>query len=384
MGWLDRTAAAVLALGVLALLTGLLPLERVVESLDGVVPTLVFLAALVVLAELARRAQVFELVAARLTVVARGNYVVLFLLCTAFAALTTVFLNLETTAVLVTPVLLALAARAGISPLPLAMTTVWLAGTAGLLLPVSNLTNLLAGDRLHVSAGEFAARMWLPEAVAAGVTMVFLWVFHWRLRQRGEPRYVPPEAERAKDRVLTAVAWVACAGFAVAVLLDVEPWLAACGAAALLVVAFVVRDRAALGWGLLPWRLPAFVTGLVLIVATLGEYGLAGAMAEVTAAEPYRTAAVGAVLANLVNAVPAYLATQTAIPVTEPDLVFALLIGTNAGALVTPWASLSTLLWLETCARHGVLVPMTRFVLTGAGLALVAVAAATWTLVGTA
>jgi Na+/H+ antiporter NhaD/arsenite permease-like protein len=47
----------------------------------------------------------------------------------------TMFLNLDTTAVLVTLVMLALAPKVRIVSLPLAMTTVLLANTASLLLP---------------------------------------------------------------------------------------------------------------------------------------------------------------------------------------------------------------------------------------------------------
>jgi Na+/H+ antiporter NhaD/arsenite permease-like protein len=39
------------------------------------------------------------------------------------------------------------------------MTAVWLANTASLLLPVSNLTNLLAADRVALAPAAFAARM---------------------------------------------------------------------------------------------------------------------------------------------------------------------------------------------------------------------------------
>jgi len=51
--------------------------------------------------------------------------------------------------------------------LPLAMTTVWLANTASLLLPVSNLTNLLAADRVGLKALPFARQMALPQLAAA-------------------------------------------------------------------------------------------------------------------------------------------------------------------------------------------------------------------------
>jgi arsenical pump membrane protein len=40
------------------------------------------------------------------------------------------------------------------------MVTVWLANTASLLLPVSNLTNVLAMRRLHLTPHEFFTRMW--------------------------------------------------------------------------------------------------------------------------------------------------------------------------------------------------------------------------------
>lgn len=54
------------------------------------------------------------------------------------------------------------------------------------------------------------------------------------------------------------------------------------------------------------------------------------------------------------------------------DQLLALLIGTNVGPIITPWASLATLLCLEFCRTHGVRVPMTRFVVTGAILAVLA------------
>ena len=133
------------------------------------------------LAELARRDGLFDVIATRVAILGRGNYALLFALCLAFASLTTALFNLDTTAVLLTPVLLALAARAGIAALPLAMTTVWTANTASLLLPVSNLTNLLAMDRAGLSTHEFAARMWLPAVVAVVLTVALLGLRHHRL-----------------------------------------------------------------------------------------------------------------------------------------------------------------------------------------------------------
>jgi len=64
-----------------------------------------------------------------------------------------------------------------------------------------------------------------------------------------------------------------------------------------------------------------------------------------------------------------------------PAELLAFLIGTNVGPLVTPWASLATLLWFERCRTAGVKVPLARFVGTGLVLAVTGTAAATAALV---
>ena len=60
------------------------------------------------------------------------------------AAVVTAVLSLDATVVLLTPVVAAAATRAAVSPRPMVYACVRLANSASLLLPVSNLTNLLA------------------------------------------------------------------------------------------------------------------------------------------------------------------------------------------------------------------------------------------------
>jgi arsenical pump membrane protein len=287
------------------------------------------------------------------------------------------FLNLDTTAVLLTPVMLALAPKARIAPLPLAMTTVWLANTASLLLPVSNLTNLLAADRVTLTAPRFAARMWLPQLAAIAATMLFLWIFFWRRGARGADRYTPPEPAVIGDRVLFTATGGACLLFVVGILAGVQIGLAATGAAAIAVVAFAVRDRSRLRPALLPWQLLVFVTGLFLVVPTLMRYGLSDLMVRLVGtgdgiAGDLRAAAAGAGLSNVINNLPAYVAGEAVVPVANHDQLLALLAGTNVGPVITPWASLATLLWFEWCRRRQVRIPLWTFVLTGTVLTAVA------------
>ncbi|MEU0542527.1 SLC13 family permease [Nocardia sp. NPDC005978] len=382
---LDGVRIGLLVLGLLCVATGLLPRAEAADNMARIAPLLLFLVSVIVLASLARRAKVFDVIAHRLAIIAGGNYAALFLLCVLFASTTTAVLNLDTTAVLLTPVMLALAIPARIAPVPLAMTTLWLANTASLLLPVSNLTNLLAADRVALHALDFGARMWLPQLLSVGVTMVCLWLWYWRRPHRGADRYVVPEPVTpadARERVLLYATGGACLLFVLAIPFAGERIeYAAAGAALIAVAAFGFLDRSALRWSLFPWQLLVFVTGLFLVVPTLGRYGLSTVMSTLIgddsgAAGAFRAASAGAGLSNLVNNLPAYTAGEAVIPVGERDQLLALLIGTNVGPLVTPWASLATLLCLEFCRTHEVRIPMRRFVLTGLALAVLATGAA--------
>jgi arsenical pump membrane protein len=162
--------------GGICVATGALPWHVAVDTTQRVGPILGFLAAITVVAELADVAQVFDVAATRAAKLARGRTTTLFCLVLLLGAFTTIVLSLDTTAVLLTPVVLALASRLRLSPLPFAMAAVWLANTASLLLPVSNLTNLLAVSRLRASAVDFSSRMWLPALFSLLVTALVLGV----------------------------------------------------------------------------------------------------------------------------------------------------------------------------------------------------------------
>jgi arsenical pump membrane protein len=177
--------AVLLLAGAAAVATGLLPLADLV-ALGRVAPILLFVVVVTVVTELASEAGVFRWIARRFRHWGRGRSILLWLFLAAFAALTTVFLSLDTTAVLLTPVVVSVARQAGLPALPFAMTTVWLANTASLLLPFSNLTNLLAQHNLGgISPAGFAGLMWAPALAGVVVPLVFIGiVFRRDLRKR--------------------------------------------------------------------------------------------------------------------------------------------------------------------------------------------------------
>src|SRR6478752_6370532 len=198
-----RTAivgAVLLVLGGIAVATGLLPVPEVVELWDRVWPILLFVIAITVVTELAAEAGVFTAVAQQTARWGRGRGWLLWLLVVVVAALSTIFLSLDTTAVLLTPVVIVMARHAGLNPLPFALTTVWMANAGSLLLPVSNLTNLLAQHRLgDPSPVQFAALMAAPAVVAIVVPMVVVFLL---ARRSLLVRYDTGEEDGIGDPVL--------------------------------------------------------------------------------------------------------------------------------------------------------------------------------------
>jgi Na+/H+ antiporter NhaD/arsenite permease-like protein len=383
-----RTAivgAVLLALGAVAVLTGLLPPAEALALWDRVWPILLFVVAVTVVTELAAEAGVFTVVAQQTARWGRGRAWLLWLLVAAVAVLSTIFLSLDTTAVLLTPVVIVLARHAGLDPLPFALTTVWIANTGSLLLPVSNLTNLLAQHAMgEPSPFAFAALMWAPALVAIVVPLIVVFVIS---RKRLLVRYVTGEEDGIEDPVLFWIAAAVVVALMPLLVSGIPVWMPASAAAVVLLAVFAVRRRSVLRFGLLPWQLVLLASGLFLFIEALHANGLGTLLARVSGSGEsplalLRLSVTGMVGANAIDNLPAYLALEPA--AGSPVRLAALLIGVNAGPLITPWASLATLLWHQRLSSFDVRIRWGRYMLLGLLVAPVTVVLATLALAATA
>lgn len=369
--------AVLTALGLVAVASGVLPLDAVAALAERSAPILGFVVAMTVVAELAAEAGVFRALAERLARMAGGRAILLWLLVVVLATASTVFLSLDTTAVLLTPVVVSLAAHVRLPPIPFALTTVWLANTASLLLPVSNLTNLLAAERLALHPLEFAALMAAPALVAVVVPAVIVLLVR---RRELAARFVPDEPAAIGDRPLFWTAVGVLVALVPLLVSGLPVWLPASGAALVLVVVFAVRRRRVLRPGLVPWSLLVFVCGLFLAMQAAHELGATAVLGALAGTgegplELLRLAGASALSANAIDNLPAFLALEPF--AASPLRTAALLIGVNAGAIVTPWASLATLLWHQRLVAMGVEISWWRYVALGLLVAPLTVAGAT-------
>ena len=358
--------AVLLAVGAVAVATGVLPPGDAFEIFDRVWPILLFVVAVTVVAELASIAGVFDIAASVLARLGRGRTWVLWFLVVALAAAATAFLSLDTTAVLLTPVVISIARARRLDPLPFAFATVWLANTASLVLPVSNLTNLLAVHRLgDLDAPGFLALLGPSALVAIAASVVLLGLV---FRRGLSGRYGAAPPPRVHDRPLLITAGVVVAVLLPLLVSGLEPWIPALVAAVVLGAVFLWRSPRTLRVGLVPWQLVVFASGLFLTVGAIEALGSGAIVAALSGTGDdlfslWQVAGVGMLGANVLNNLPAYLALESA--AGSPVRLAALLIWVNAGPLITPWASLATLLWHQRLHALGVDVPWRRYILLG-------------------
>lgn len=338
------------------------------DALAGLTPTVAFLAALLGLADGCRRAGLFEAVGAALAVGARGEPRRLLAMVFAAAAGTTAVLSLDATVLLLTPVVFATAARLRVSPRPHVYACSHLANSASLLLPVSNLTNLLAFQASGLSFIRFAALMALPWLAALAVEWGALTrAFRRQLESPTRAEAGAPERV-ALPRFALAVLGLTLAGFALSSVVGVAPvWIAAAGALALsLRTRMTVREvvRATEPGFLI------FVLGLGVVVRAASEHGLGSTLDAlvphgVGLPELLAIAALSAVLANVVNNLPATLIILPAVAAGGPGGVLAMLVGVNVGPNLTYVGSLATLLWRRVMRAHGEPTELGEFVRLG-------------------
>jgi arsenical pump membrane protein len=360
----------VAALGaVLVVAVGAISFHGARTSLGRLGPTVGFLAALLVLADGCRRAGVFDALGGLMAFGAHGRPRRLLGMVFLAAAVTTAVLSLDATIVLLTPIVFATAARLPTSPRPHVYACSHLANSASLLLPVSNLTNLLAFAACGVSFTRFAALMALPWLAALAIEWVVLTrVFTGDLRRSGAT--VADEVQRPELPVFpVTVVGLTLVGFGISSLVGVAPvWFATAGA-----VALTVWRRPESLTDLAGAAEPAFlvfVLGLGVVVTAAGNHGLSSVVDSLLPQGSdlpalLAVAAVSAVLANLVNNLPATLIIVAVVSASAPGGVLAMLIGVNVGPNLTYVGSLATLLWRRIVHAHDEEIDVGQFLKLG-------------------
>ncbi len=364
-GWVELLVGLAAAGTVLA--TGAVDVAGAQDQVGLLLPVVAFLAAILVVAEVCAAEGVFAAVGALVARAGRGSPGRMLLLTFAAAAATTAVLSLDATVVLLTPVVAAAATGSRVTSRPLVYACARLANSASLLLPVSNLTNLLAVPSLDLSFLGFAvvmAPVWVAVLLVeyAGHRLFFARDLAAAPApgSTGRGGSTAPATSESPDLPVVPLVVVALmlVGFATLSPLGVQPAWVAGVAAAVLVAHALRRRRVDVRTAVRATHLPfaVFVLCLGVVVAGLADTFLGDLVAASLPdgnglAALLLVALVATVLANAVNNLPATLLLVPLVAPLGQTAVLAALVGLGVGSGLTYPGSLANLLWRRSLAR---------------------------------
>lgn len=357
-----EATVAVLA-AAFAVLIGVVGGGPATDEVADVGPTLVLYCILLVLGHLANAEGIFDWATGLLTrrtgrsaMVTLGQVVLL-------AAVTTSILSVNATVLLLTPAVVTTVIRTRHSARPHSYACRHLANSASLLTPVGNLTNLLAFTATGLSFLQFTALMALPWLAAVLVEYAVL----RRVTAAELPDSTGDEAGRAlaspppppPPRLALVILALTVVGFAVGSLLGVAPLWPAAGAVAVLAARRLIARTSTVGALIDSANLPfaLFVLGLAVLVRGIHDNGVGDLVSAILPSGTglgalLAVAAIAAVLANLVNNLPATLVLVPSAALIGTPAILAVLIGVNVGANLSYLGSATNLVWRRTLAPY--------------------------------
>jgi len=329
-------------------------------------PPFVLVSGLLLIGLVANQDGLFAAAGHLLARVAR-NGIALYVGAVLLVATVTTVLNLDTSVAFLTPVLVYTARSRGEGEAPLLYGCILLANAGSLLLPGSNLTNLIVLGQVHLSGGHFFREM-APAGVAAiVVTAAVVGIAHHKSLRASAPVTGRPEPH------VWGAGLIAIVAATIFVLLLSSPALpvAAIGLAAVL---WNSRTWPGQGGRAVEVLGVPVLLGLFGIAVTLGTLGRvwSGPAELLGHLGTWATAGVAAMTTVLVNNLPA----ASLLASRPPPRPFALLIGLNIGPNLFVTGSLAWALWWKAARTAEARPSVSRATRLGLVTAPLAMAAA--------
>lgn len=302
----------------------------------------------------------------------------------------TVFTSNDIIILTFTPFLCYFCKNAGISPLPYLITEFVAANTWSMALMIGNPTNIYLAGSANIDFVTYLSVMWLPTLLCGIVSFAILYLL-FRKSLSKEMTFDASKSHVFMNKPLVAVGLVhlgiCTVLLAVGGYFGWEMWLISLIAVCSLVLFALVISRlqkkepAALLTCLhrAPWTLVPFMLGMFVIVLALSEQGVTAALASwLSGFSPILSyGAVSTLLCNMMNNIPmSVLMGSVVAEQGSLGALYAAVIGSNLGALLTPIGALAGIMWGAMLKAQGVRMRYLDFVKNGVIITLPALSAA--------
>jgi Na+/H+ antiporter NhaD/arsenite permease-like protein len=383
----DRTLIA-MAGGLLVVLLGIIGQEEAFAAVD--LNVIFLLVGMMVIAAVLAKTGFFDWLAIRSVMLSHGHPIRLLLILSIVTAVVSAFIDNVTTVVLMTPIILSVAKRLDISPVPYLIAVIFASNIGGTATLIGDPPNILIGSAAGLGFDDFLFNL-APVVILVFLAFaVIMWlVFRRHLKvpdERREAALERTEENTIKDRPLMIRALLVTAGTIVGFLfhsaLGVEPaTIAMAGAVVLMLVGGlnVHKTLQDIEWGTLFFFVGLFIL-VESLIATGIVQGIAEQLAEITRGDPviatlglmWFSAGASAIIDNIpytATAIPIvqYLA-ATGIP-AEP-LWWALALGACLGGNLTIVGASANVVVANVSDRAGYPIRFGQFFKYGSAVVL--------------
>ncbi len=301
----------------------------------------------------------------------------------------TVFTSNDIIILTFTPFICYFCKNARISPLPYLVAEFVAANTWSMALMIGNPTNIYLASSAGIDFVQYFSVMWLPTlfcGFASCITLFFL--FRKDLKQEMAKDITRSHIFMNKPLLILGLLHLGICTLLLAFggYLGWEMWLISLIAVISLVISVLVVSRlqkkepAALHTCLLraPWSLVPFMLGMFVIVLALSEQGVTTVLCDLLAkGSPILSYGFfSTLLSNVMNNIPmSVLMGSVVSEVGSIEALYATVIGSNLGALLTPIGALAGIMWGSMLKAQGVRMRYLDFLKNGIIILIPALAA---------
>lgn len=301
----------------------------------------------------------------------------------------TVFTSNDIIILTFTPFIISFCKRAGIKAFPYLMAEFVAANTWSMALVIGNPTNIYLATSANIGFFEYAATMLLPTFFAGSVSAGLLYLLFYKSLGKKIERQAEKNESALKNKpmcVLGGIVLAVCTvSLAISNFIGAEMWLECAVCFILLVIIALVMSlirRASpriivSTLKRLPYALVPFVLSMFVVSLALSKVGVTAAAADLLAKNELLLYGVTSFLAsNLVNNIPMSIIYSSIISLGGAGrlAVFASIVGSNLGAILTPIGALAGIMFSSICKRYGEKISAWKFICYGSCVSLVSLA----------
>jgi arsenical pump membrane protein len=300
------------------------------------------------------------------------NQIKLFTIFYIVVSVITVFTSNDIVILTLTPFMCYFAKNAHINPVPYLVAEFVAANTASMLLIIGNPTNIYLATFGGINFFEYLCVMFLPTILAvltAYFVMLGLFFKHLRAPSTGTPDDIKLERKPIVFFALFTLLFCTIL-LAFSSYLGLEMWVLSLVFALFICVfaCFFARKELFKTAKRTPWTLIPFVLSMFIVVLALTHHGVTARLSEFfNHGNLIFTFGFASVLfCNLINNIPMSVLFAGIPAVTQSKgALYAVIIGSNIGAFLTPIGALAGIMWLGILKHNGVKFSFWRFVFYG-------------------